>query len=63
MTLLGNINIAHTSGLCVETARKDAGARLTGFKLCLQHFTDLGRACFICKMRTIASTSYDFLKD
>ena len=62
VTLLGNINTAHTSGLRVETAYKDSGARLTGFKSWLQHFTDLGRVCFICKMRTIVSTSYDFLK-
>ena len=63
MTLLGSINIARTSGLCVETTYDDSGARVAAFKRWLQHFTDLGRVCFICKMRTIVSTSYDFLKD
>lgn len=63
MTLLGNINTAHVPGLCVETAYKDSGARLTGFKLLLQHLTDLGRISFISKMRTLVSTLYDFFKD
>ena len=63
MTLLGNISTAHVPGLCVETAYKDSGARLTGFKLLLQHSTDLGRISFISKMRTLVSTLYDFFKD